>query len=247
METDGRYMMRNNYRYSVDLLDALPGQRRAVPVRVERRRVRQRQRVSRGACVRSAAQCLRLLEIPVRPVRAAPACRSARRQIAGFRYFNVYGPREAHKGRMASVAYHFFEQYRAGRSVKVFGASAGYAAGEQQRDFVAVERRRERQARVSSTIRERSGIFNLGTGRAATFNSVAVAAINAVRKSEAQAAGSVAASWFATAKSSTRRFRRSSSASTRAIRRPISPSSAPRGCAASFTAVEEGVGTTSKV
>jgi ADP-L-glycero-D-manno-heptose 6-epimerase len=101
-------------------------------------------------------------------------------QIAGFRYFNVYGPREQHKERMASVAWHFYNQYRADGRVRLFEGSAGYAAGEQQRDFVAVED----VVRVNLDFLDhpqRSGIFNLGTGRAATFNDVAVATINACR------------------------------------------------------------------
>jgi ADP-L-glycero-D-manno-heptose 6-epimerase len=113
----------------------------------------------------------------VLPERTAP--------IAGFRYFNVYGPREAHKGRMASVAQHFFEQYRASGRVRVFEGSAGYAAGEQRRDFVHVDD----VVKVNLDFLdhpERSGIFNLGTGRAETFNAVAVATINALRSIDGQ-------------------------------------------------------------
>ncbi len=63
----------------------------------------------------------------------------AKSQIAGFRYFNVYGQRETHKARMASVAFHNFNQFRAEGKVKLFGEYNGYAAGEQTRDFVSVE------------------------------------------------------------------------------------------------------------
>ena len=56
---------------------------------------------------------------------------TATSQVAGFRYFNVYGPREQHKGRMASVAFHQFNQFRAEGKVKLFGDYGGYAAGEQ--------------------------------------------------------------------------------------------------------------------
>ena len=109
-------------------------------------------------------------------------------QIAGFRYFNVYGPREAHKGRMASVALHFFDEYRAEGRVRLFEGSGGYAAGEQRRDFVFVD------DVVAAKLDfldhpERSGIFNLGTGTRASFNDVAVATINACRKAEGKAAG----------------------------------------------------------
>jgi ADP-L-glycero-D-manno-heptose 6-epimerase len=106
-------------------------------------------------------------------------------QIAGFRYFNVYGPNEAHKGRMASVAWHFFNQYRAEGRVKLFAGSGGYADGEQRRDFVSVED----VVNVNLHFLERpqlSGIFNVGTGRAQSFNDVAEAVVNTCRKSAGQ-------------------------------------------------------------
>jgi len=101
-------------------------------------------------------------------------------QVAGFRYFNVYGPRESHKGRMASVAYHFFNQYRAHGKIKVFEGSDGYADGEQRRDFVSIED----VVKVNLFFLDNesvSGIFNLGTGRSQTFNDMAVASLNACR------------------------------------------------------------------
>ena len=60
-------------------------------------------------------------------------------QVVGFRYFNVYGQQEQHKGRMASVAFHHFHQYREHGYVNLFGANDGYGNGEQTRDFVSVE------------------------------------------------------------------------------------------------------------
>src|SRR3954453_13189607 len=60
-------------------------------------------------------------------------------QVVGFRYFNVYGPREQHKGRMASVAFHQFNQFRAEGRVKLFGEYGGYGPGEQKRDFVFID------------------------------------------------------------------------------------------------------------
>jgi ADP-L-glycero-D-manno-heptose 6-epimerase len=57
---------------------------------------------------------------------SAPASRTPPRQVAGFRYFNVYGPREQHKGRMASVAFHQFNQFQAEGKVKLFGEYGGY-------------------------------------------------------------------------------------------------------------------------
>jgi ADP-L-glycero-D-manno-heptose 6-epimerase len=112
-------------------------------------------------------------------------------QIAGFRYFNVYGPREQHKGRMASVAWHFYNQYRAEGRVRLFEGSGGFAAGEQKRDFVSVED----VVRVNLDFLDhpqRSGVFNLGSGKAATFNDVAVATINACRAAAGRDALSLA-------------------------------------------------------
>jgi ADP-L-glycero-D-manno-heptose 6-epimerase len=108
-------------------------------------------------------------------------------QVAGFRYFNVYGPNEAHKGRMASVAWHFFNQYLAEGRVKLFEGSGGYANGEQRRDFVSVED----VVNVNLHFLEHpqlSGIFNVGTGRAQSFNDVAEAVINTCRKAAGQPA-----------------------------------------------------------
>jgi len=100
----------------------------------------------------------------------------ARAQIVGLRYFNVYGPREGHKGSMASVAYHFNQQLKEGDEVRLFEGSDGYGPGEQRRDFVYVG------DVVDINLwfwdhPEVSGIFNAGTGRAQTFNDVARAVI----------------------------------------------------------------------
>jgi len=183
-ETDGRYMMRNNYRYSVTLLDHCQDNDIAFlyassasvyggnATFVERR--------EHEAPLNVYGYSKFLFDQYVRralPERTAP--------IVGFRYFNVYGPREQHKGRMASVAYHFFQQYRADGRVRLFDGSGGYAAGEQRRDFVA----------VSDVVRvnldfldhsDRTGIFNLGTGRAQSFNDVAVTVVNACRAVDGQ-------------------------------------------------------------
>jgi len=101
-------------------------------------------------------------------------------QLVGFRYFNVYGPREQHKGRMASVAYHQNTQFKEQGRVKLFGAYAGYEAGEQMRDFVYVDDVVEVNLWFFDHP-DKSGIFNLGSGRAQPFNDVALAVINAHR------------------------------------------------------------------
>ncbi|GAA5785775.1 ADP-L-glycero-D-manno-heptose-6-epimerase [Chitiniphilus shinanonensis] len=101
-------------------------------------------------------------------------------QVAGFRYFNVYGPREWHKGRMASVAFHHFNQYRESGKVKLFGEYGGYPAGGHTRDFVSVED----VVKVNLWFLDNPevcGIYNVGSGRAQPFNDVAVAAVNACR------------------------------------------------------------------
>jgi ADP-L-glycero-D-manno-heptose 6-epimerase len=107
-------------------------------------------------------------------------------QIVGLRYFNVYGPRESHKGRMASVAWHFFNQYRGTGHVRLFAGSGGYGDGEQRRDFVSVED----CVKVNLFFLDnpdRSGIFNVGTGAAQSFHDVAVATVNACRKARSEA------------------------------------------------------------
>jgi len=98
-------------------------------------------------------------------------------QIVGLRYFNVYGPNEAHKGHMASVAYHLHKQLEKGDEVKLFEGSDGYEPGEQRRDFVYVDD----VVKVNLWFKENpevSGIFNVGTGKSQTFNEVANSVIN---------------------------------------------------------------------
>ena len=97
-------------------------------------------------------------------------------QVAGLRYFNVYGPREQHKGKMASVAFHLNTQITNGQNPRLFGAAEGYEAGMQSRDFVYVGD----VVSVNLWLLENpqvSGIFNLGTGRAEPFKAVAEAVI----------------------------------------------------------------------
>lgn len=93
----------------------------------------------------------------------------------GLRYFNVYGPRETHKGTMASVAFHLFHQVRRGENPKLFGAWDGFGPGEQSRDFVHVED----VAAVNLWCWHKgvSGIFNCGTGRSQPFRTVAESVI----------------------------------------------------------------------
>jgi len=184
-ETDGRYMMRNNYRYSVALLEHC--QDNDIPLlyassaAVYGSGTVFREDGAHDAPLNVYGYSKSLFDAYVR--RALPD-RTA--QIAGFRYFNVYGPREAHKDRMASVAFHFYEEYRRDGRVRLFEGSGGFANGEQRRDFIHVDD----VVAVKLDFYdhgERSGIFNLGTGNAATFNAVAHATINACRRFDGQA------------------------------------------------------------
>jgi ADP-L-glycero-D-manno-heptose 6-epimerase len=95
--------------------------------------------------------------------------------VVGLRYFNVYGPREQHKGSMASVAWHMQQQLKASDSVRLFEGCDGYGPGEQKRDFIHVDDVVAVNLWLDHP--EVSGIFNCGTGRAQTFNDVAQAVI----------------------------------------------------------------------
>ncbi|HUP90760.1 MAG TPA: ADP-glyceromanno-heptose 6-epimerase [Solimonas sp.] len=93
-------------------------------------------------------------------------------QVVGLRYFNVYGPREQHKGGMASVAFHLNNQLKKDGEVRLFVGSDGYGDGGQRRDFVHVDD----VVAINLWFRDhpnKSGIFNAGTGRAQEFNDVA--------------------------------------------------------------------------
>jgi ADP-L-glycero-D-manno-heptose 6-epimerase len=108
---------------------------------------------------------------------------SALSTVVGLRYFNVYGPREAHKGRMASMVYQLYRQLRETGRARLFEGSGGYAAGEQRRDFVSV---RDAVA-VNLFFVEgppRRGIFNVGTGNARSFNEVAQRIIHLLERGE---------------------------------------------------------------
>jgi ADP-L-glycero-D-manno-heptose 6-epimerase len=182
MEQDGKYMMDNNYGVSCSLYESC------------------RERGSRllyasSAAVYGGSATFREtpeFELPLNVYgyskllfdqRMRRECgkdfKRTKRQVAGFRYFNVYGPREQHKGRMASVAFHQFNQFREQGKVKLFGEYGGYGPGEQRRDFVFVD------DVVAVNLwffdhPEKSGIFNLGTGRAQPFNDVATAVVSSL-------------------------------------------------------------------
>lgn len=183
MEPDGRYMMANNYRYSVDLLDWC--QASASPLIY-----------ASSAAVYGLGPDFREHPAAERPLNVYgyskllfdQAVRArltgAQTPIVGLRYFNVYGPHEAHKGRMASVAYHHFHQFRAAARVQLFEASHGFANGEQRRDFVHVDD--VVKVNLHFCDQPQSGVYNVGSGRAQSFNDVALVVVNTMRAAVGQ-------------------------------------------------------------
>ena len=176
-EWDGRLMMDTNYRFSTELLDFCLRER--VPLIY-----------ASSAAVYGASTVFKENDLSAeRPLnvygyskllfdryvrRHLPDVRS---QVVGLRYFNVYGPAEAHKGPMASVAYHLNRQVAQEGEARLFQGSGGYEAGEQRRDFVHVDD----VVRVNLWFyehRDVSGVFNVGTGASAAFNDVAHAIID---------------------------------------------------------------------
>ncbi len=182
METDGRYMMENNYRYTLALLNFC--QKENTPFLY----ASSASVYGGGSVFKESRECEAPLNVYAyskflfdQVVRRRWPQRSG--QVVGLRYFNVYGSGEAHKGRMASVAYHFFNQYRAEGRIKLFEGCDGYANGGQLRDFVSIED----VVKVNMYFLDnpdKSGIFNLGTGQAQSFNDVAAATVNTLRAAQ---------------------------------------------------------------
>jgi ADP-L-glycero-D-manno-heptose 6-epimerase len=174
-EWDGRFMMQNNYEYSKVLLQ-FAGARGIPFIYASSAAV-----YGAGNVFKEDPACERPLNVYgyskllfdqyVR--RVLPAGTS---QVVGLRYFNVYGPREQHKGSMASVAFHLNNQILAGENPKLFAGNEDYGDGEQRRDFIYVNDAVD----VNLWFMDHpanSGIFNVGTGRSQTFNDVANAVI----------------------------------------------------------------------
>ncbi len=185
-EPDGRYMMRNNFEYSRSLLNFCTSEEipfiyaSSAAVYGASREFREARECEAPLNVYGYSKFL-FDQVVRRRSNDATA------QVVGLRYFNVYGDREQHKGRMASVALHCFEQYRAAGAVKLFEGSDGYPAGGQRRDFVSVED----VAKVNLFFLDhpdRSGIFNVGTGAAQSFNDVARTMVNTCREARGEPA-----------------------------------------------------------
>mgnify|MGYP001413633618 FL=1 len=177
METDGRYMMENNYRYTLDLFHW--AQKHRIPFIY-----------ASSAATYGASQVFVedvAYEGPLnvygyskylfdQVVRAN--MKSLTAPVAGMRYFNVYGPHEQHKGRMASVAFHQYSQFKKEGRVKLFEGCLGYGNGCQMRDFVFVEDVIDIAMYFMTA--GKSGIFNCGSGRAQPFNDVALTVVNSL-------------------------------------------------------------------
>lgn len=181
-EWDGRYMMQNNYAYSKTLLHYCLERR--IPFLYASSAATygggevfcEEPQFERPLNVYGYSKAL--FDQYVR--RVLPQSHS---QVAGFRYFNVYGPREQHKGSMASVAFHLRNQLLKDGRVRLFEGCDGYGDGEQRRDFVYVGD----VVDVNLWFLDHpqvSGIFNVGTGRCQTFNDVAHAVLKAHDRGE---------------------------------------------------------------
>jgi len=149
----------------------------------------------------------------------------------GLRYFNVYGPREQHKGRMASVIHHFTKQMLENGKVRLFSGSGGYADGEQRRDFVYVRdlcRLNLFFAGVGVPPSERKkyhAVVNAGSGVSRAFNEVARALM--------QVHGQVPIEYIPFPQDLDARYQHFTEADLHALR--------ATGCDLEFTSLEEGV------
>lgn len=187
-EQDGRYMMKNNYEYSNVLLEY--AQRSEIPLVY----------ASSAATYGDKTEFIedRQYEKPLNVYGYSKFLfdQVVRRYfgngltapVVGLRYFNVYGQNEWHKDRMASVAFHHFNQYQKDGKVRLFEGCQGYANGAQVRDFVSISD----IVKINmfflknhlNDAEEISGIFNCGTGIARSFNDLAMATVNACRAHE---------------------------------------------------------------
>ncbi len=174
-EWDGKFMLENNFTYSKRLLKFSAGEK--IPFIY-----------ASSAAVYGGNQVFRESPENERPLNVYGYSKllfdqyvrqhrhEIHSQVVGLRYFNVYGPREHHKGSMASVAWHLNNQIKKTGKVRLFEGCDGYGDGEQRRDFVYVGD----VVKVNLWLMESpqvSGIFNLGTGRSQTFNDVANAVL----------------------------------------------------------------------
>ena len=177
METDGKYMMENNYRYTLTLFEW--AQKLRIPF------IYASSAATYGASTVFVEDVKNEGPLNVygyskylfdQVLRSRMASLTA--PVVGLRYFNVYGPHEQHKVRMASVAFHQYFQFLKEGKVKLFEGCLGYGNGCQMRDFVYVED----VVSVAMHFMQagKSGIFNCGTGRAQPFNDIALTVVNSL-------------------------------------------------------------------
>jgi ADP-L-glycero-D-manno-heptose 6-epimerase len=174
-EWDGKFVMRVNYEYTKTLLRWTTAQR--VPFYY-----------ASSASVYGAGSVFKEDRGNEHPLNAyafskflfdehlRPQLESISSPVVGLRYFNVYGPREQHKGSMASVAFHMQQQLKSGDTVRLFEGSDGYGPGGQERDFIHVDDVVDVNLWLLDNPKV-CGIYNCGTGRAQSFNDVAQAVI----------------------------------------------------------------------
>jgi len=181
LEDDGRYMMDNNFTYSKEILAF--ASRRRIPLVY-----------ASTAAVYGLSEKFSPVPENERPlnvygysklafdnfVRRRFAADAIESTVVGLRYFNVYGPREQHKGRMASVIHHFTKQLKETGNIRMFVGSGGFGDGEQRRDFVFVKDLCRINLFFAGLLPESPaepvhGIVNAGTGEASTFKAIAEA------------------------------------------------------------------------
>ena len=171
LERDGKFMLENNYVWSRRLLDACM-ENKAAFIYASSAAV-----YGGNRCFVEQPQCEKpvnvygysklLFDRHARRLLQSPAS-----QVAGLRYFNVYGLGEQHKGAMASMVFRLHGQLRENGVVNLFKGSGGYADGEQRRDFIHVDDVVDVNLWFMNNSRAR-GIFNVGTGRSRSFNDIA--------------------------------------------------------------------------
>ncbi|EHH0749901.1 TPA: ADP-glyceromanno-heptose 6-epimerase [Vibrio vulnificus] len=181
-EWDGKYMMLNNYEYSKELLHyclerEIPFLYASSAATYGETTVFKEEREYEGALNVYGYSKQQFDNYVRRLWQDAEEHSETLSQITGFRYFNVYGPREQHKGNMASVAFHLNNQILAGENPKLFAGSEQF-----KRDFIYVGD----VCKVNLWFMQNgvSGIFNCGTGNAESFEEVAKAVIKHHGKGE---------------------------------------------------------------
>ncbi|HVA76697.1 MAG TPA: ADP-glyceromanno-heptose 6-epimerase [Candidatus Binataceae bacterium] len=170
-ESDGHYMMENNFSFSRELL-AFALARRAPFVYASSASVYGANRTTLAEPANERPLNLYALSKLAFDNHVRHAARDAVSTVVGLRYFNVYGPREAHKGNMASMAYQLFCQLRDTGVARLFAGTDGYGDGEQRRDFVFVEDVVKVNLHFTSAP-PRQQIINVGTGKSRSFNEMA--------------------------------------------------------------------------